>query len=181
MKKAFTLIELLVVVAIIGILAAVGTPIFQGFILDAKIVATQENHIRVRDFIATSFIKCSTGSPYIVFVVSLKGKTKNVSCDENTNILGKYFAGHLSYIMKNPYGDPSWWKNNYSRPAVDSVYAIFDPQIGRTHLYATGSNCSRNNRYPKYSYIGCNMIRIFTNIGDKDGNTKVIVHTVIKE
>ena len=163
-KKAFTLIELLVVVAIIGILAAVGTPIFQGFILDAKIVATQENHIRVRDFIATSLTKCSTGSPYIAFLVSSKGDTKNVSCDKNTNILGKYFAGHLSYIMKNPYGDPSWRKNNYSRSAVDSVYSIFDPQIGRTHLYATGS-----------------MIRVSTNIGDKDGNTKVIVHTVIKE
>ena len=181
MKKSFTLIELLVVVAIIGILAAVGTPIFQGFILDAKIAATQENHIRIRDFITTSFVKCSTGAPHIAFIVSTKGETKNVSCNENTNILGKYFAGHLSYIMKNPYGDPSWWKNNYPRPVVDSVYAIFDPHIGRTHLYATGSNCSRNNRYPQYSYIGCNMIRVSTNIGDKDGNNKVIVSVAIKE
>jgi len=173
-KKGFTLIELLVVVAIIGILAAVGTPIFQGFILDAKIVATQENHIRVRDFIATSLTKCSTGSPYIAFLVSSKGDTKNVSCDKNTNILGKYFAGHLSDIMKNPYGDP------YS--AVDSVYGISVPRLGGTQLFATGSsNCSLNNRYPKYNYIGCNMIRIATNIGDKDGNTKVIVHTVVKE
>jgi len=36
MKKGFTLIELLVVVAIIGILATVGTPIFQGFVENTK-------------------------------------------------------------------------------------------------------------------------------------------------
>jgi len=174
-KKAFTLIELLVVVAIIGILAAVGTPIFQGFILDAKIAATQENHIRVRDFIATSLTKCSTGSPYITFLVSSKGGTKNISCDKNTYYLGKYFAGHLSYIMKNPYGGP------YS--AVDSVYSNSHiPRFGGTSVFAYGGKtCSHNNRYPKYSYTGCNMMRIATNIGDKNGNTKVIVHTVIKE
>ena len=172
-KKSFTLLELLVVVAIIGILAAVGTPIFQGFILDAKIAATQENHIRVRDFITTSFAKCSAGSSYIAFLVSSKGDTKNISCDKNTYIVGMYLAGHLSYIMKNPYGD------SYS--AVDSVYSIHDPRIGEIHLFATGSNCSRNNRYPQYSYIGCNMIRMSTNIGDKDGNNKILVSVVVKE
>ncbi len=36
MKKAFTLIELLVVIAIIGILVAVGTPVYQGFIEDSR-------------------------------------------------------------------------------------------------------------------------------------------------
>jgi type IV pilus assembly protein PilA len=171
--KAFTLIELLLVVAIIGILAAVGTPIFQGFILDAKIAATQEQHIRVRDFITASFYKCSTGSTHLSFITSKDGSKADISCDKNTYYLGMYFAGHLSYIMKNPYGDP------YS--AVDSVYAKMDPRLGGVQLFATGSNCFRNNRYPKYSYIGCNMIRVATNIGDKDGNTKVIVHTVIKE
>jgi len=43
-SKAFTLIELLVVVAIIGILAAVGTPIFQGFLEDSKKSASQQCH-----------------------------------------------------------------------------------------------------------------------------------------
>jgi len=51
-KKSFTLIELLVVVAIIGILAAVGTPIFQGFMTTAKINAAKENHVRAKDMIS---------------------------------------------------------------------------------------------------------------------------------
>jgi len=42
-KKSFTLIELLVVVAIIGILAAVGTPIFQGFIEESKLTVAKES------------------------------------------------------------------------------------------------------------------------------------------
>ena len=58
MKKAFTLIELLVVVAIIGILAAVGTPIFQGFIQDAKIAAVQRNHSTFISFMQAQMARC---------------------------------------------------------------------------------------------------------------------------
>ena len=36
LSKGFTLVELLVVIAIIGILAAVGVPMYQGYISDAK-------------------------------------------------------------------------------------------------------------------------------------------------
>ena len=36
-KKAFTLIELLIVVAIIGILAGVGVPMYNGYMADAKV------------------------------------------------------------------------------------------------------------------------------------------------
>ena len=39
-KKAFTLIELLIVVAIIGILAGVGIPMYNGYMTKAKISAT---------------------------------------------------------------------------------------------------------------------------------------------
>ena len=46
-NKGFTLIELLVVVAIIGILAAVGTVAYQGYTAGAKKNATKDDLIFV--------------------------------------------------------------------------------------------------------------------------------------
>ncbi len=43
MKKAFTLTEMLIVVAIIGILAAIALPTFQGHIAEARAAAAKDN------------------------------------------------------------------------------------------------------------------------------------------
>ena len=57
--KGFTLIELLVVVAIIGILAAVGTVAYTGYTAGAKKSATKSNQSAVVKYIAAELQKCN--------------------------------------------------------------------------------------------------------------------------
>jgi len=61
MRKGFTLIELLIVVAIIGILSAVGTPIFQGFMQDAEDKVVENNHQMMVSHLNAELLKISMG------------------------------------------------------------------------------------------------------------------------
>jgi len=158
-KKSFTLIELLVVVAIIGILAAVGTPIFQGFMLDAKINASIAKHQNIRDFISANLVRCSTG------VSSIKLQEyygqQSISCSETPWNLAIAFAKHFKYTnMENPYGGGSGSPVYASTdeclwPGDTTIWGSSNANQGRfvrvtTRIENVGSSCSDGR---KQTYI----------------------------
>jgi len=103
-RNGFTLIELLVVVAIIGILAAVGTVAYNGYTSTAKITVTRYNLDGLTKYIKNEMTSCL-----------LKEKIYNnqYECSKIRDSAAKGIAlGHATYSyvpsllnFKNPYND----------------------------------------------------------------------------
>jgi type IV pilus assembly protein PilA len=99
-NRGFTLIELLVVVAIIGILAAVGTVAYQGYTAGAKKNATKSNHASVVKYIAAELQKCAMGETGVM----KKGATFNLTCASSyTDGVIATAATAALIDFKNPY------------------------------------------------------------------------------
>jgi type IV pilus assembly protein PilA len=119
-KKAFTLIELLIVVAIIGILAGVGIPMYNGYMANAKVESTNKNHSNSASFIAATLTRCSSGSS----TVSIDNAA--VNCTETA--LKPAFINYFTKINKNPY-DTS---------VASMLEGTGDPVLGQTFLGVSG-------------------------------------------
>ncbi len=100
-KSSFTLIELLIVVAILGVIAAIGTPIYNGFISSSKEI-TAKNSLRNICLVQADYF--SENSNYLLTSVDTTVKINDNLFGKKTLNENESEGGYQYSITKSPGG-----------------------------------------------------------------------------
>ena len=137
-QSGFTLLELLVVIAIIGILAAIGIPMYSGYQASAKVSATKQNYVSMKTFFAGEIIKCSAGLAQVLNDQKASPTVVNCPADLATLTTPQtYFIAYSNKTMKNPYN------NTDIAPAVTGAASASVANAGRLFVNTTDANCNQ--------------------------------------
>ena len=139
MKKGFTLIELLIVVAIIGILAAVGTAVIPGILENAKVAAAKEYHSHIFKQLSIELMTCeysTTGHSSSGYVAcNLQGV--NLAQSLGSQTLGE-FIGYEN--GENLLGE-HWLMYTPASGLNNNVINARNKRIGRAYIYEIPGYC----------------------------------------
>lgn len=127
-KKAFTLIELLIVVAIIGILAGVGVPMYNGYMASARVESATTNHSTIRGFMASTITNCATGRTN----AQLGGTA--VLCTSTPAQWAAAFTVYFNNLNDNPYGTAQSAITSTSTGPLDPGLSVISSGAGPNRL-----------------------------------------------
>jgi len=121
-KKGFTLIELMIVVAIIGVLAAIAIPAYQGYIKKSKISTVRTNFDAAVNLVKNELAKGLTGDTEIIddAVASLNDGNKKAPFDNGA-------AGFASGAAAGANGQIVISTTNLRGVAAESTVTIYAP------------------------------------------------------
>ena len=119
-QSGFTLVELLVVIAIIGILTAIGIPMYSGYQASAKVSATKQNFDSLKTYISGEVTKCGAG-----LTTQLPSAYGTIMCDGSAPptaaTYATYFVAYANATIKNPYSSSD------ATPAINGAAATSNP------------------------------------------------------
>jgi type IV pilus assembly protein PilA len=127
-ESGFTLIELLIVVAILGLLAAIGIPQYQGYQAQARINATKALHTEMVKLIGAEMAKCTSGATnYLENAPAGVTLTNSGACSNTAAEVATDFIAYGNDKSENPYD------------AAVSPYDAATAANGKTLITATGN------------------------------------------